>query len=715
MSVLLLFVLTAGETRTAPIAGVTAAWAIDPAVVAIVVKQDGVTVVARAAGSTTIVLIGAAGEQRYRVVVNARAGSNAARAPANADQANVETRYSSAGRELQNSVTTMRTDGTKRTEVSVRTIHHAGNAIGDRANTSIASASYRIFTGNRELTFLDREVDHSPLTLDATPLRGIHYLDEHWRLHAGYTAYATYRSFLVPVERELVAGGGYAFRAGAQASLTPSLFAIRGKGTIASLMYENSFARTELAYSHGLGGAAEVAWDGLHDRVRASVRYRPDDFAVAGTATPRGFFGDALWTHTYARDSALSLSSSATDVLGMRVLSGAADLDHRVNRFTSLLGGASWASFDGRRTLTVPAGVRLDFPRGGITALARYTRAFNNEGGFGFRVAGRVSAGRFFASAFIDQQRSAPTLDVIFSERPDLALALAELGIVATSPADVARALRELGFVKNITLNLAPTRTQAGFEAALRGARQEIRARVLRNVTESVTARTTTLIATLSYSHRLTNTTDVFASWTYWRVQPFFEVGIRQRFDALPAMFGGSGTISGVVVLDGRGVVADVELDGSQRQQTGEDGAFAFRGVSRGSHVVVARMPDRGDVYFTTPSRIEASPGDRIEFSVASMPARLFGRVASDGGDPIAGVHVLLTRGVQRLETTSGSDGRFTFAAPPGEWEIAIVAGSVPPGYSLIETKARSVMLDLAAPANVEWTLPALKRRRHER
>jgi hypothetical protein len=64
--------------------------------------------------------------------------------------------------------------------------------VGDRAKTSVPSASIRLFRRGRELTILDRDVDHSPLTLSHTPVRGVHYLDDHWRLHAGYTAYAAY-------------------------------------------------------------------------------------------------------------------------------------------------------------------------------------------------------------------------------------------------------------------------------------------------------------------------------------------------------------------------------------------------------------------------------------------------------------------------------------------------------------------------------------------
>jgi hypothetical protein len=348
-------------------------------------------------------------------------------------------------------------------------------------------------------------------------------------------------------------------------------------------------------------------------------------------------------------------------------------------------------------------------------------------------VAARVSLGHFHASAFADQQRNAPTLDLIFSERPDLALALTELGIVATSPADIGRALREeavlreLGFIEGVTIDLAPVRTQFGADAAWIGtgdSRQQLRARILRSATESVAARTTTLIATLSYSRRLTATSDAFVSWSYWRtdtaagaarVEPFFELGVRGRLDRLPAFAGGLGTISGLVFLDedldgrsdGIGVAAEVELDGTHRERTRDDGSFSFDGVTRGPHRVVARVPGRPDAYFTTPSRVEAEPGDRIGFGVATTAARLLGRVIDDAGNGIAGVRVLLTRGAQQLTGESASDGRFSFGAAPGEGQLSIERGSVPAGYSLARADSRAVMLSTAQPVSVEIVLPA--------
>ena len=81
------------------------------------------------------------------------------------------------------------------------------------------------------------------------------------------------------------------------------------------------------------------------------------------------------------------------------------------------------------------------------------------------------------------------------------------------------------------------------------------------------------------YSRRLSASTDLFAGYTYWRTErrgeeprktPYVEVGLRQRFDGLPAIPGLGGSISGVVfaadenldgVDDGTPVTAEVELD----------------------------------------------------------------------------------------------------------------------------------------------------------
>jgi len=718
--------LAAGESRTFQMMGASAAWPIDAAIVDAAAQDGRVTLFGRAAGKTRIMVVSITGENALEVIVTAPA--RAANRPTQGQQAaraTAEVRYNSAAREVQNSVTVRG----EKSEANVRVVHLAAPPAGERAQTSVATAYYRLFDRNRELTIFDRDVDHSPLTLRNTPLRGIHYVDEHWRLHAGYTAYATYQSFFIPIDRQLVLGGGYAFRTGARSKVTPTLFTYPGEGTVASVLHDyrdgdRLATRTELAYSRGLGAAAEISYAAGRDRVRAEARYRGEDFAVTGPASPRGFFGDASWTRAYGRGSSLSMIAAATDTAGMRVLAATADVDHRLNDTVSLLGGATWGSFDGRRSYTIPAGVRLDLPRGGVTALYRYTQS-----GHGFRLSGRASLGRVYLSAFADRQENAPTLDLIFGERPDLALALDELGIAATSPADIARALREhaslieLGLIEGVTIDFAPVRTQVGFDLALLGtgaSRQQLRARVLHNVIETFSTQTATTIASLSYSRRITASTDVFASYAYWRterrgqeanIQPVVEAGVRQRLDGFGG--GGSGSISGIVFadedLDGRndgtGVAAMVELDGKQSVETAPDGSFTFNGIARGSHQLVAHIPDRPHAYFTTPSRVEANTGEKVAFGVATTPAWLNGRVVSDAGTPVGGVRLRLARGAKQTIVATGDDGRFSFAAAPGEWELSLLGESVPAGYSMAE--GRTVALQRDAPAEVELALRA--------
>lgn len=728
------FTVEVNHSQTISMFGITAAWAIDTSIVDVALQQGNVILFGRAPGKTQLVVFGVTGQHSYELTVTPRPGMGTiAPQSASAGNGSAEIRYSSAARELQSTVTIAREEKNKRTEAGVRTIYHPTSPIGDRAQTSIASAYYRLFTRGRELTLLDRDVDHSPLTLESTPLRGIHYLDDHWRLHAGYTAYATYRSFLIPVDRQLVAGGGYAVHTSPRSTFTPTFFAYPGKGSVASLLYDYQDGdrlamRGEVGYSNGLGAAGEIAFHDDNDRVQASIRYRPDSFAVASTATPRGFFGDASWSHTYGRGSTASMSWAATDIGDSRVISGTSNIEHRLNDRLTLLGGASWATFDGARTFTIPAGVQVDFAHGGAAAIYRYSHSRDSKGGHGLRLSARASLGQFYASAYADRQQNAPTLEFIFSERPDLALALTELGIVATSPADLARALREhsilaeLGFIDGVTLELAPTRTQFGLEAAWLGTgprRQQLRARILRSDVETVSTNRRTTIATLTYAQRLAGATDIFASYSYWHTesgsQPFAEIGIRQRFDGLPSALAGKGTISGVVFADedmdgrsdGTGVAAEVELDALTKQRTNADGSFAFSGVPRGAHRLTVRIPERPEAYFTTPSRVEAETGEKIAFGVATTPAHLIGTLKDDSGAGIAGVRVLLARGAKQIVATTASDGGFTIAAAPGEWQLSILSDSIPAGHALTGIEARTVTLDRAQPLRTEQIIRA--------
>ena len=728
------------ESATFRVMGATAAYAIDSSIAEATVANGDVIVYGKSAGRTQIVIVSITGETTFDLVV----ASQAIVAPQTKQttDARVETRYASVGQQVHNSVDVARVDGQRRTEAHLETARY-GDYAGQRTSVTLPSVSYRMFTPGREITLFDRFVNESPLTVSGTTVRGFHFIDDRWRIHAGTTAYAAYQSFLLPAQRENVAGAGYALPLSAASRLTPSLYVLHN-GTVASLLYdyavgERLVARGELGVSRGVAAAAQLAMLRERDQLRVDVRFRPNNFPTATLGEQRGFSTDSSYTRTFGRGSTADAAFSANrfDFPGFvqRSITASTNVRLRTTDTLSLLGGMSYGQFGDARTITAPLGVQFDWQHAGVTAIGRWAQSSaTNRGGPGFRLGGRVSAGHFFANTYFDYQQQAATLELIYREQPDLALALAQLGITATSAADIARALREnsalaaLGYIDGVTVNLTPLRIQSGLEMAWLGsgaARPQLRLRLLFNRNESVAARTDTIIGTLSGSRRLTEATDVFASYSWWKtqrrgsaaiVQPLLEAGVRHRFDGIPSWVPSYGGISGIVFLDenldgasdGRGIAdAEVELDGKERTRTARDGSFSFKSVGRGEHRVVARVPKERDAFFTTPSRVEAAAGEAVKFGVAFTPARLIGRVDSDAGDGIAAVTFTLTRGTARVEARSDSSGAFTMSGAPGEWTLALDTASLPPGYSAIDAPEQSVQLERGTPRPASITLRA--------
>jgi len=87
-------------------------------------------------------------------------------------------------------------------------------------------------------------------------------------------------------------------------------------------------------------------------------------------------------------------------------------------------------------------------------------------------------------------------------------------------------------------------------------------------------------------------------------------------------------------------------------------------------------------------------------------PARVFGRIVSDAGAGIGEVAVTLTRGTTQLRATSSSDGTFSIAAAPGEWQLDIDLASLPAGYTMTAA-TQTVLLDRAAPRNASLAVHA--------
>ena len=389
------------------------------------------------------------------------------------------------------------------------------------------------------------------------------------------------------------------------------------------------------------------------------------------------------------------------------------------------------------RTIALPAGIAYDTRSFGASLSGRILENDNaSHRGDVIRLGARASRRAFTTSFWIERQRQAPTLDLIFGQEPGLALALQRLGISVHSPEDVSRVLRDnaallnLGYIDGVTVNLTPLRWQAGFDATWMGkgeGRDQIHFHAIADRDENIGATRTNALATLGYSRRVLRQTEVFGSLSWWRggVRLFeqdgraIEAGVRQRFDGVPAMLQRRIAIEGVAFLDpemrgaaaGAAPVPDVivVLDGTSSTRTDAKGTYSFRDVAAGSHSVVAQLPPSRAAFFTTASSVEVSGKSHVDFGLVWSSARLNGRVASDANIGIAGLTVAaIASNDTRTTATTDSDGSFVLAVPPGSYRVMLNPESLPAGYAT-EAKEQSFTLVADQPRNTAFAIRALR------
>ena len=713
-------------TTTLNIPAVTAALVIDARLADVTVRDGVITITGRSAGTTQLVLVTAAGEMTLPLTIRAPKTAVAAASTTAPQRGSAGARYSSGASQGQSSIDY----SAKQSEFHLLDVHTFSNRFAGEPANAIRAITWRTSTATRELTLFDGVVNNSPLTVDDTIVRGVHVIDRNWRLHAGYTSNALFDTFVVPARRELVFGASYAWRLSPHSTLLPSLYAFPTRqqdagrrGAVASLLWDYRdgdvlHAQTELGISRGAGAAGLFERNVDDNRLRVEFRHRPRGFASAGAVDLHGTYSDVSWSVRPTQRFSADLSAEANHFelphFDEHTASAIADLRFALSRRFTLLGGASWSRFGAIAGETIPLGLRFDAPHFGASLLGRYAaNDATNRGGLGFRATSRLSFGSFLVDGYYDRQADAPTVSLIFRDDPQLAVALEQLGIRVNSPDDVARALRDnpalisLGFIEGVTVNLAPLRTQAAIEAAWLGQSAQIRLRFLRTRIESISSATTASIASLTYSQRITPSLNVYAGWSREvlsaKPRQFVELGVRHDFDSLPA-FGRTETIQGIVYRDDdrRGVAGiELELDGNARARSGDDGRYSFRGVPAGPHRVSARVGDAA--YFTTPSSVEVDDSHRADFGISFTPARVIGRVVDADGDPAGGIGVVASRGAKGLSVTSDSDGRFTIAGAPGDYELRIATESLPSGYSA--GNAIAVVASRAAPVHAQLTV----------
>ena len=348
----------------------------------------------------------------------------------------------------------------------------------------------------------------------------------------------------------------------------------------------------------------------------------------------------------------------------------------------------------------------------------------------------------FHLSGFVDRQTHAPTIGFSLAGTPGLQEAVDNLAISATTPEEIALALRETaglmgqGFIQGVNINLTPLRLQAGTDlmwSKSSPSRQRFHLSFLYDKDDLLPGANQTAIETLTYSLKLNNVNEFFASASLfhssnagtpgWRTSPLFEISIRRQLASVPNFIipRRRGTIRGVVFADdaatgtyhpGAELVSGVEvvLDDTRRTRTDHNGYYVFLGVSYGSHFVELAYHSTNPFFFTTASRVQTDADAEINFGVALSSARLFGSVRSDAGIGLPGVEIDIVRGPQHFSAQTDAQGKFHVEGlPRGEYEVKLDLDSVPPGYSLADLETQRTVVEASAPTEIVFTLNAIR------
>ncbi len=356
------------KTISFNVAGSTAAYSLDESIAEATAENGVVSVLGKQPGTTHVVVVAPAGMQTFEVLVTTPPphyppGFVMPLSVAESAQSGYyEGRYYSSPAEIQNQADFLKTDGLDWTHVHIVETSLVGATDQGQPRTALSSASYEIFKPGRDITLLDRYVDESPLTINGSIVRGFHMQQGDWFVHAGYTSVATFEGLFLPVQPELVVGGGYRYRLSRNSSLTASFYRIQvpasdrlgRSGNIGELKYRYSPRETfwftaEVGISHGVGAAGRLFYKTDQDSVVALVRYMPPPFASLSANNFRGLHTDVAWTRHFTKkfDLALTFYNNNTVLPDLResTVSGAANIRYLLTSHWAVTGGASGAIF----------------------------------------------------------------------------------------------------------------------------------------------------------------------------------------------------------------------------------------------------------------------------------------------------------------------------------------------------------------------------------
>src|SRR5262249_40702473 len=286
----------------------TAAYSLDSNIAEASAANSSVEILGKGPGSTTIMVVTPAGVETLAVVVpvpppSLPPGFEPPERQNAAETGVYELRYNSDPSQIANSLELKRSQGQSFTRMQVVN----ANLFSSNSSSSAVGfpfLAYQISRPNTDLTFIDKSVANSPLTLDNFLVRGFHLRQGAWRFHGGFTSIATFQGLFLSTDREYTAGVSRLFRIDDVNSLEANAYYFRnpdsqsliaGNGAVGSLVYRRKLADrgdflAELGVSHGVGFAARGHYDDQRNHVMGNFRIQSRSFASLAVNNQHGTF-----------------------------------------------------------------------------------------------------------------------------------------------------------------------------------------------------------------------------------------------------------------------------------------------------------------------------------------------------------------------------------------------------------------------------------------
>jgi len=204
---------------------------------------------------------------------------------------------------------------------------------------------------------------------------------------------------------------------------------------------------------------------------------------------------------------------------------------------------------------------------------------------------------------------------------------------------------------------------------------------------------------------------------------PLFSISIQHRFFSVPTLVlpGRHGMIQGHIFRDddSAGIYSaeraplggvEVRLDEDRVTRTDSNGYYTFHHVPFGVHRVEAKLQSDEPFFYTTDSPATVDMNATADFGINFAKGQIFGFLLNDAGAGINGITVELKgeRFTRRVQT--GVNGKFAFTGlVPGNYSVATLPDSYPPGYALQDLAAQTVAVEPGRPASTQFSVKALR------